>query len=171
MKFPGQVRHVEGVRTGIQAQGPRSLPRARVKINPRRKQIQFRADAQRCVVDIQLAKPRNVVHGCADDVEELVEITGFADLLRTFREGRVRVLKCGPCQAALVRVALAAAVHRERRIPDRRLERRLARKPVELRLRARPNPSDVGAHDCVKRTVRAAAFEPSPAGMVVKAGR
>jgi hypothetical protein len=78
VKFPWQVRHVEGIRTGIQAQGPRSLSRACVKINPRRKQIQFRADAQRCVVDIQLAKPRNVVHGCVDDVEELVEITGPA---------------------------------------------------------------------------------------------
>ena len=146
VKFPWQVRHVEGVRTGIQAQGPRSLSRACVKINPRRKQIQFRADAQRCVIDVQLAKPRNAVHGCVDEVKELVEITGPADSLRTFRENRIRVLKRGPCQAALVRVALATAVHRERRIPDCRLKGRLARKPVKLRLRARwRQTDDVGA--------------------------
>jgi hypothetical protein len=34
-----------------------------------------------------------VVHGCVDDVEELVEITGPANSLRMFRENRVRVLK------------------------------------------------------------------------------
>lgn len=49
VRFPWQVRHVGGVRTGIQAQCPRSLSRAYVKRNARRQLIQFRADAQRCV--------------------------------------------------------------------------------------------------------------------------
>jgi hypothetical protein len=38
------------------------------------------------------------------------------------------------------------------RSTDRRLKRRLARKPVKLGLRARPDLADVGAHDGVERT-------------------
>lgn len=46
-------------------------------------------------------------------------------------------------------VAFAAAVYRERRVPDCCLKRWLADKPVDLGLGTRPDPADISANDSV----------------------
>ncbi len=61
-----------------------------------------------------------------------------------FAEGIKCSLKSNLRESALMGVALAAAVYRQRRVPDCSMKGRLADKPVDLGLGPRPGPADVG---------------------------
>jgi hypothetical protein len=53
LKLRRQVVHVEGFRTGIEAQRPRAAARARVKVDLFREPFQLASDAQGRVIDVE----------------------------------------------------------------------------------------------------------------------
>jgi hypothetical protein len=112
-QFWWKVTRIDAAVVMRQVEGECAGPGTCVQVDLRRKQIEVVTDAQRRIVDVQLARSVDVAHDVPDDDEEFVEIGSVLDFLLVLDECVASCFECLAWDASLVEEPFPPLISRE----------------------------------------------------------